>query len=426
MSTHRWLLTASALFVVLLTAGAATASAPVYHFHAGVSYRPPTYPSTGKGVAIDSAQWAAQSFHANASASLMHVAVWASTATFSVVVSADASAPQEFDPIVLVAVAAGFGALVVAFLLWRGGKIEEVFLVHWSGVLIVHLSKTIKTATDRDILAGMLTTIQQFAREAFVEWRGRDIRRIDVGNQKIFLSRGSYSYLAAVVRGRKPGALALRMARSVAEFEGTFEGKLEEWDGVLETLGGAEELLSEALFQGGFIRFSKWLVRIFWPRHSRQTPSFPAQLQNRRRARVSREAGLRRIAVRLKQRRELNELDENNQSMVATALEEVSEGRFSVCGFANIYLAMVHREASSQKNDAWWSAVLQLIRDVLQFWKWDPDSQAWVSERDESPHPRRSPADLRLLRPSSAQYSRQPILVAPPHTLDTLPPREDG
>ena len=174
------------------------------------------------------------------------------------------------------------------------------------------------------------------------------------------------------------------MARSVTEFEAIFEGKLEEWDGALETLGGAEELLSEALFQGGFIRFSKWLVRGFRPLRWRQTTPFPGPLQNRRRARASKEAGLRRLAVRLKQRRELNDLDENNQSMVATALEEVSEGRFSVCGFANIYLAMVHREVSSQKNDAWWSAVLQLIRDVLQLWKWDPESQAWVSERDES------------------------------------------
>ena len=347
-----------------------------------------------------------------------------STATLSVVVNA--SAPPGFDPMGLLSVAAILGALAVFFLLRRGGRIEEVFLVHWSGVLIVHLSKTIKTATDRDILAGMLTTIQQFAREAFVEWRGRDIRGIDLGNQKIFLSRGSYTYLAAVVRGRKPGGLPSRMARSVTEFEAIFEGKLEEWDGALETLGGAEELLSEALFQGGFIRFSKWLVRGFRPLRWRQTTPFPGPLQNRRRARASKEAGLRRLAVRLKQRRELNDLDENNQSMVATALEEVSEGRFSVCGFANIYLAMVHREVSSQKNDAWWSAVLQLIRDVLQLWKWDPESQAWVSERDESVHAPRLAVDVRPSEASIAPHSRRPILVPPLHSLDTLPPPEDG
>ena len=347
-----------------------------------------------------------------------------STATLSVVVNA--SAPPGFDPMGLLSVAAILGALAVFFLLRRGGRIEEVFLVHWSGVLIVHLSKTIKTATDRDILAGMLTTIQQFAREAFVEWRGRDIRRIDLGNQKIFLSRGSYTYLAAVVRGRKPGGLPSRMARSVTEFEAIFEGKLEEWDGALETLGGAEELLSEALFQGGFIRLSRWLVRGIRPRRWRQTTPFPGPLQNRRRARASKEAGLRRLAVRLKQRRELNDLDENNQSMVATALEEVSEGRFSVCGFANIYLAMVHREVSSQKNDAWWSAVLQLIRDVLQLWKWDPESQAWVSERDESVHAPRLAVDVRPSEGSIAPHSKQPVLVPPLHRLDTLPPLEDG
>ena len=350
-----------------------------------------------------------------------------STASLSIIVTAGAPpGPAGLDLSGWLAVAGVLAAIAVAFVIWRGGRIEEIFLVHWSGVLIVHLSKTIKTATDRDILAAMLTTIQQFAREAFVEWRGRDIRRIDLGNQKVFLSRGSYTYLAAVVRGRKPGGLASRMARSVVEFEGTFEQKLEEWDGALETLVGAEEMLSEAMLQSGFVRFARWVIRGLRPRDDREPASFSLILQDRRRARLSKQAGLRKLAVRLKQRPELSNLDENYRSMVATALEEVSEGRFTVCGFANIYLATGHTDSSGPKNEAWWGAVLQLTRDVLHLWKWDPESQAWVSERYAPSRSRRSEADSRAPEASNAPRPRGVVLSSRVRTLDKPPPTEDG
>ena len=350
-----------------------------------------------------------------------------STASVSIIVTAGAPpGPAGLDASAWLAVAGVLAATAVAFVIWRGGRIEEIFLVHWSGVLVVHLSKTIKSATDRDILAAMLTTIQQFARDAFVEWQGHDIRRIDLGNEKVFLRRGSYTYLAVVVRGRKPGSLASRMARSVLAFEGIFEQKLEEWDGALETLVGAEEMLSEAMLQGGFVRFSRWVIRRLRPRGDRQPASLASILQDRRRARLSKQAGLRKLAVRLKQRPELAEMDENYQSMVTTALEEVSEGRFTVCGFANIYLATAHLDPSSPKNDAWWGTVLQLTRDVLHLWKWDAESQAWVSERYEAFQSPRSEADARALGASNAPHPRETVLPSRVRTLDTLPLSKDG
>ncbi|HLQ42860.1 MAG TPA: choice-of-anchor R domain-containing protein [Thermoplasmata archaeon] len=350
-----------------------------------------------------------------------------STASLSILVTAGAPPGSAgVDLSAWLAVGGVLAALAVAFVIWRGGRIDEIFLVHWSGVLIVHLSKTIKSATDRDILAAMLTTIQQFAREAFVEWQGHDIRRIDLGGQKVFLRRGSYTYLAAVVRGRKPGSLASRMARSVVEFEGIFEPKLEEWDGALETLVGAEEMLADAMLHGGFVRFSRWVIRRLRPRGDRPPASLASILQDRRRARASKHADLRKLAVRLKQRPELAEMDENYRSMVATALEEVSEGRFTVCGFANIYLATAHLDPSSPKNDAWWGTVLQMTRDVLHLWKWDGESQAWVSEHYEASHSRRSEADARASGAPNAPHARETLLPSRVRALDMLPLTKDG
>src|SRR3989454_9367571 len=77
MSAHARLLVGSAFFIVVLTSVALTASASLYHFYDGVSDPPPTFPSTGKAVAISSAQWAAQSFRASASYLLTRVSLWA-------------------------------------------------------------------------------------------------------------------------------------------------------------------------------------------------------------------------------------------------------------------------------------------------------------------------------------------------------------
>src|SRR2546428_2430934 len=77
MSADGRLLTGSALSLVLLTGGALPVSAALSHFYDGVSDPPPTFPSTGRAVAISSAQWAAQSFRASASYILTRVSVWA-------------------------------------------------------------------------------------------------------------------------------------------------------------------------------------------------------------------------------------------------------------------------------------------------------------------------------------------------------------
>src|SRR5256712_5091862 len=77
MSAHRRLLIGSALFLVVLIGVALPVSASLSHLYDGVSDPPPTFPSTGKAVAISSAQWAAQSFRASASYLLTRVSLWA-------------------------------------------------------------------------------------------------------------------------------------------------------------------------------------------------------------------------------------------------------------------------------------------------------------------------------------------------------------
>ena len=143
-------------------------------------------------------------------------------------------------------------ALALAFLppvvyIGSRGKLEEVFLVGYSGILLAHLSNTMKAERDRDLLTGMLTAVQDFIRDSFVTSQEGELRRMDFGERTIHITRGAHSYLAAVVRGRAPLRLQGKMEETLAKLEKAFPESLlmQQVDGRI--LDGAGELLSKEL-----------------------------------------------------------------------------------------------------------------------------------------------------------------------------------
>jgi len=134
----------------------------------------------------------------------------------------------------------------IAFVLTRG-KLEEVFLVGYSGILLAHLSNSMKAERDRDLLTGMLTAVQDFIRDSFVTSQEGELRRMDFGERMIHITRGAHSYLAAVVRGRTPLGLQGKMEDTLGKLEKAFPESLlmQQVDG--RVLDGAGELLSKEL-----------------------------------------------------------------------------------------------------------------------------------------------------------------------------------
>jgi len=146
----------------------------------------------------------------------------------------------------LLGLAVALGA-PLGFLAWTRGKIEEVFLVSYSGILLAHLSNAMKAERDRDLLTGMLTAVQDFIRDSFVTSEEGELRRMDFGDQTILIRRGTHSYLAAVVRGRAPLALQRKMEETLRKLEKAFPESmvLQRVDG--KVLDGAGEILGKEL-----------------------------------------------------------------------------------------------------------------------------------------------------------------------------------
>jgi Zn-finger nucleic acid-binding protein len=128
--------------------------------------------------------------------------------------------------------------------------IDEIFLVHESGVLIAHATRRLKPDQDDMVLSAMLVAIQGFVQESFKDEGDASLHEIAFGQRRILLERGEYVLLAVVVaedidvdhedleqtRGE--------MTEVILAIESSYMDDLEEWDGFIERFRGARDIIS--------------------------------------------------------------------------------------------------------------------------------------------------------------------------------------
>ncbi len=270
-----------------------------------------------------------------------------------------------------------FSVLIVVLALSRPEGVEEVFLVHDSGLLLVHFSTTVRPDKDRDIVIGMLTAVQDFIREALAKDKDGGLKMMDFGDQRILICKGTYSYLAVLLRGRFPLGLAKRMRRTLEAVEGTYREAIEKWNGSADGLAGADDLLLEGLL-GDELRQLAVQVRLIVAKvlrfltgqRIRAEPRIPPARTTRTDPRVS--------ARRLLERPELAEFRVEYRDMMHAALTEILDGRFTLAGMGNLYMTMAMQKSPRSSAVGWWELMLRTVREVLRTWPWDPDAQAWV------------------------------------------------
>jgi hypothetical protein len=133
-------------------------------------------------------------------------------------------------------------ATILLLYAYQRGKyeVEELFLVYGkSGNLISHNYQGDKEFEDRDIMASMFTAVQDFISDAFdpEDHSKVPLKVMEIGDKKVMIERGEYTYLAAVFRGGT-WRLASKIKKTVANIEAEYGDKLKDWDGVLEDFEG--------------------------------------------------------------------------------------------------------------------------------------------------------------------------------------------
>ncbi len=140
------------------------------------------------------------------------------------------------------AAAAGLGAAGVLGLgvyVTRRARLEELYLMHDSGMLIRHWSRTQGMVHDSDIMSGMLIVLQEFVRDSFDD-RGGTLEQLRFGQRQVLMLRGQHTVLAAVIVGRYLNNLPRKLQIAVWEFERSHADILAKWDGDVALLPQAD------------------------------------------------------------------------------------------------------------------------------------------------------------------------------------------
>ena len=135
----------------------------------------------------------------------------------------------------------GAGVLGIGLYVIRRARLEELYLMHDSGMLIRHWSRSDGMVHDSDIMSGMFIVLQEFVRDSFDDRQG-SLEQLRFGQRQVLMVRGQHTVLAAVIQGRYLNALPAKLQRAVFEFERTHADILARWDGNVALLPYADAI----------------------------------------------------------------------------------------------------------------------------------------------------------------------------------------
>jgi hypothetical protein len=120
--------------------------------------------------------------------------------------------------------------------------LEEVFVIGSNGLLIKHMSRTLMTDKDRDVVGGMISVLSNFVRETFSERDGGDVQEITLGDHRFILCNERGVVVAVLVTRGATEDIVPRLRHLLACLIDRYESKLDRWGG--EPLDGIEDEIS--------------------------------------------------------------------------------------------------------------------------------------------------------------------------------------
>jgi hypothetical protein len=126
--------------------------------------------------------------------------------------------------------------------------VEDVFLIHRSGILVARETRRIEAEVDSDVFSGMLTAVIQFAKDSFGLPAETNLNRMEFGENKLLVERGEHVFLAITVLGEESEFLPFYMTEILREVEERFANELSNWTGELDRFSGVEEIIRKIIF----------------------------------------------------------------------------------------------------------------------------------------------------------------------------------
>lgn len=131
----------------------------------------------------------------------------------------------------------------------KDSMIDEIFLIYNDGRLILHETRRLSPEMDDDIVSSMFTAIQEFISTTMGDGKDK-LKKLEMGNKKIIIERGNYTFMAIVVEGDEPKGLRKKMRLSIEVIEDEYGEILREWDGNVSLLGDLRKFVKVLVFGG--------------------------------------------------------------------------------------------------------------------------------------------------------------------------------
>lgn len=127
-------------------------------------------------------------------------------------------------------------------------EIEEIFVIAPSGLLVKHMSRSLMSDKDRDVVGGMISVVSNFVQDAFSERNG-EVHEVTLGRNRFVLCRDGGVVVAVLVgRGSKEDIMH-RLRHLLACLLDRYGERLTHWDGkALEGIEDEIQVLWEPFF----------------------------------------------------------------------------------------------------------------------------------------------------------------------------------
>jgi len=128
----------------------------------------------------------------------------------------------------------------------RNTAIEDIFLLHRSGLLLKHYTRRLRPNVDSDVLSGMLVAVQDFVKDSFRGEKGQ-LNEIRFGEIRIVIIEGKWTILAAVVRGARPYDIQPELGAALTDLEAKYEDPLIDWDGTMDQIQDVDRIMGDLI-----------------------------------------------------------------------------------------------------------------------------------------------------------------------------------
>ncbi|MEP6572592.1 MAG: hypothetical protein ABJD11_10955 [Gemmatimonadota bacterium] len=127
-------------------------------------------------------------------------------------------------------------------------RVEQLLLIHReTGLLLQHVAVEGEMGQSPDMVAGMLTAIQDFARDSLRTGSGDTLETMELGDHTVWIEPGPRAVLAAVIRGTAPLGLRNELRAILEEIHATLGVDLARFKGDATAFAPTRLLLQSLL-----------------------------------------------------------------------------------------------------------------------------------------------------------------------------------